>query len=135
MLVPAVVVYPMPPPERFSSVCGKAVKKPVVMGFWPHCLVFMAASPALGLKGVCPGVTIPTMVQFADTDSGLVRGIEAHLVSTARIKTCQFRVGSRRRLAAIAMLVKGGGSSSHSRGLPNGCRFCRTNSWCVSSND
>ena len=95
----------------------------------------MAASPALGLKGVCLRVTIPTMVQVADTDSGVVRGIEAHLVSTARIKTCQFRVWSRRRQAAIAMLVKGGGSSSHSRGLPNGCRFCRTNSWCVSSND
>ena len=49
----------MPPAWRFSSVCGKAVKKPVVMGIWAHCLVFMAASPALGLKGVCQRVTIP----------------------------------------------------------------------------
>ncbi len=32
----------MPPAERFSSVCGKAVKKPVVMGFWP---------PLFGLHG------------------------------------------------------------------------------------
>ena len=41
----------MPPKERFSSLCGKAVKKPVVMGFWPHCVALMAASPSLGLKG------------------------------------------------------------------------------------
>ena len=41
----------MPPAERFSSVCGKAVKKPVVMGFWPHSVDLMAASPSLGLKG------------------------------------------------------------------------------------
>ena len=42
----------MPPKERFSSLCGKAVKKPVVMGFWPHSVALMAASPSLGLKGV-----------------------------------------------------------------------------------
>ena len=41
----------MPPKERFSSLCGKAVKKPVVMGFWPHSVALMAASPSLGLKG------------------------------------------------------------------------------------
>ena len=75
------------------------------------------------------------MVQVADTDSDVVRGIEVHLISTAWIKTCQFRVLSRRRQAASAMLVKGGESSSHSRGLPNCCRFCRINSCCVSSND
>lgn len=46
------------------------------------------------------------MVQVADTDSGVVRGIEVHLISTAWIKTCQFRVWSRRRQAASAMLVK-----------------------------
>jgi len=45
-------VHPMPPKERFSSLCGKAVKKPVMMGFWPHCVALMAASPSLGLKGV-----------------------------------------------------------------------------------
>ena len=41
----------MPPKERFSSLCGKAVKKPVVMGFWPHCVALMAASPSRVLKG------------------------------------------------------------------------------------
>ena len=46
------------------------------------------------------------MVQVADTDSGVVRGIEVHLISTAGIKTRQFRVWSRRRQAASAMLVK-----------------------------
>ncbi len=75
------------------------------------------------------------MVQVADRDSGVVRGMEVHLISTAWINTYQFRVWSRRRQAASAMLVKGGESSSHSRGLPDRCRFCRTNSCCVSSND
>ena len=46
------------------------------------------------------------MVQVADTDSGVVRGIEDHLISTAWIKTCQFRVWSRRRQAASAILFR-----------------------------
>ena len=46
------------------------------------------------------------MVQVADTDSVVVLGIEVHLISTAWIKTCQFRAWSRRRQAASAMLVK-----------------------------
>ena len=46
------------------------------------------------------------MVQVADTDSGVVRGIKVHLFSTAWIKTCQFRVWSRRRQAVSAMFVK-----------------------------
>ena len=116
------------------------------MGFWPHCVALMAASPSLGLKGDfsaerdhsfhwrpsprlksganpslvkalvdarrdrsrwrCPDLKVPTMVQVADTDSGVVRGIEVHLISTAWIKTCQFRVWSRRRQAVSAMFVK-----------------------------
>ena len=46
------------------------------------------------------------MVQVADTDSDVVRGIEVHLISTAWIKTCQFRVWSRRRQAASAILFR-----------------------------
>ena len=84
---------------------------------------------------VVPGPEGSDHGQVADTDSGVVRGIEVHLISTAWIKTCQFRVHSRRRQAASAMLVKGGESSSDSRGLPNRCRLYRINSCCVSSND
>ncbi|MDA7436650.1 hypothetical protein N8654_03080 [Synechococcus sp. AH-601-B19] len=54
----------------------------------------------------CPDLKVPTMVQVADTDSVVVRGIEVHLISTAWIETCQFRVWSRRKQAASAVLVK-----------------------------
>ena len=136
--------------EVFISL-WKSCEKACRDGLLAHCLVFMAASPALGLKGVCQRVTIPfigdqvlasravqipvlsvescqssgvtelpierrwwtagpfrsrwrcldlkvpTTVQVADTDSDVVRGIEVRLISTAWIKTSQFRVRSRRR--------------------------------------
>ena len=44
--------------EVFISL-WKSCEKACRDGLLAHCLVFMAASPALGLKGVCQRVTIP----------------------------------------------------------------------------
>ena len=54
----------MPPKERFSSLCGKAVKKPVVMGFWPHCVALMAASPSLALSWIEGGGRLRETIPF-----------------------------------------------------------------------
>ena len=42
----------MLPTERFSLLCGKAVRKPVVMSFWAHCVALLAASPSLALSWI-----------------------------------------------------------------------------------
>ena len=119
-------MYPVPPAERFSSVCGKAVKKPVVMGFWAHCVALMAASLPLGLKG---GFKAEREHSFHWRPSPLLKssGIYDFCQSTRICRVvsvhCHSKGAGGRPARSISMAVPGPEGSDHGSGC--GYRFRR----------
>ena len=105
--------------EVFISL-WKSCEKACRDGLLAHCLVFMAASPALGLKGVCQRVTIPLI-------GDQVLASRAVQIPVLSVESCQSsgvtELPIERRWWKAGAIDLDGGASSEGSDHRSGCRY------------